>query len=212
MKATAWLRSCSSADDRFSRIPPRDLRALCGESSRPFLVNQPPHLMSEVHSSAPLGHLDMPPASFRLTEHEQVSSAVSLVLVVISSLAMQAASRNQMETFDHPSYRRRRRYPEGRGLRMTRCQFDAQERMAYHVLVAETTRAEVVGAPGPAEPTNLLLILVRQIEHEDEKYSPCKKIQRGSNCLTTAPSAWHAPSPKQLQKPCPDEQKRSETN
>ena len=40
--------------------------------------------MSEVHSSAPLGHLDMPPASFRLTEHEQVSSAVSLVLVVIS--------------------------------------------------------------------------------------------------------------------------------
>ena len=31
------------------------------------------------------------------------------------------------------------RYPEGRGLRMTRCQFDAQERMAYHVFVAETT-------------------------------------------------------------------------
>ena len=51
---------------------------------RVCLVNQPPHLMSEVHSSAPLGHLDMPPASFRLTEHEQVSSAVSLVLVVIS--------------------------------------------------------------------------------------------------------------------------------
>ena len=31
------------------------------------------------------------------------------------------------------------RYPEGRGLRMTQCQFDAQERMAYNVLVAETT-------------------------------------------------------------------------
>ena len=51
---------------------------------RVCIINQPPHLMSEVHSSAPLGHLDMPPASFRLTEHEQVSSAVSLVLVVIS--------------------------------------------------------------------------------------------------------------------------------
>ena len=49
---------------------------------RVCIINQPPHLMSEVHSSAPLGHLDMPPASFRLTEHEQVSSAVSLVLVV----------------------------------------------------------------------------------------------------------------------------------
>ncbi len=51
---------------------------------RVCIINQPPHLMSEIHSSAPLGHLDMPPASFRLTEHEQVSSAVSLVLVVIS--------------------------------------------------------------------------------------------------------------------------------
>ena len=51
---------------------------------RVCLVNQPPHLMSEVHSSALLGHLDMSPASFRLTEHEQVSGAVPLVLVVIS--------------------------------------------------------------------------------------------------------------------------------
>ena len=51
---------------------------------RVCLVCQPPHLMCEVHSSATLGHLDMPPTSFRLTEHEQVSSAVSLVLVVIS--------------------------------------------------------------------------------------------------------------------------------
>ena len=40
--------------------------------------------MSEIHSSALLGHLDMPPASLRLTEHEQVSCPVSLVLVVIS--------------------------------------------------------------------------------------------------------------------------------
>ena len=32
------------------------------------LISQPPHLMSEVHSSALLGHLDMPPAGFRLTE------------------------------------------------------------------------------------------------------------------------------------------------
>ncbi len=50
---------------------------------RVCLVCQPPHLMCEVHSSATLGHLDMPPASFRLTEHEQVSGPVSLVLVVI---------------------------------------------------------------------------------------------------------------------------------
>ena len=40
--------------------------------------------MSEVYSSALLGHLDMSPASFGLTEHEQVSGPVSLVLVVIS--------------------------------------------------------------------------------------------------------------------------------
>ena len=48
------------------------------------LIDQPSHLMSEVHSSALLGHLDMPPTRFRLTEHEQVSCPVSLVLVVIS--------------------------------------------------------------------------------------------------------------------------------
>ena len=48
------------------------------------LINQPSHLMSEVHSSALLGHLDMPPTGFRLTEHEQVAGPVSLVLVVIS--------------------------------------------------------------------------------------------------------------------------------
>ena len=34
---------------------------------RVCLVYQPPHLMSEVHSSAPLGHLDMPPASSKQT-------------------------------------------------------------------------------------------------------------------------------------------------
>ena len=52
--------------------------------ARVCLVNQPPHLMSEVHGSATLGHLDMPPATFGFTEHEQVAGAVSLVLVVIS--------------------------------------------------------------------------------------------------------------------------------
>ena len=51
---------------------------------RVCLVCQPPHLMCEVHSSATLGHLDMPPASFRLTEHEEVSGPVSLVFIVIS--------------------------------------------------------------------------------------------------------------------------------
>ena len=46
---------------------------------RVCIINQPPHLMSEVHSSAPLGHLDMPPASFRLTEHEQVEGEVAVI-------------------------------------------------------------------------------------------------------------------------------------
>ena len=40
--------------------------------------------MSEVHSSATLGHLHVSESSHRLAGHEQVASAVSLVLVVIS--------------------------------------------------------------------------------------------------------------------------------
>ena len=85
------------------------------------------------------------------------------------------------------------RYPEGRGLRMTRCQFDAQERMAYHVLVAETTPGRcqfdaqermayhvLVGNDSwSARPDQRNR--VRQIEHEDEKYSPCKKTLKLSH-------------------------------
>ena len=48
------------------------------------LVNQPLHLMREVHGSPAPGHLDVPPPTLRFTEHEQIPGPVSLVLSVIA--------------------------------------------------------------------------------------------------------------------------------
>ena len=40
------------------------------------LVNQPAHLVREVHRSATLGHFDVSPSALRFTEHEPVSGTV----------------------------------------------------------------------------------------------------------------------------------------
>ena len=47
-------------------------------------IGQPPHLLSEVHHGTTFGHCHMPPARQGLAQHEQVSGAIALVLVIVS--------------------------------------------------------------------------------------------------------------------------------
>ena len=47
-------------------------------------IAQPPHLLGEVHHGAAFGHCHVSPARPGLAQHEQVSGAISFVLVVVS--------------------------------------------------------------------------------------------------------------------------------
>ena len=79
-------------------------------------INQPAHLQSEVLLGATLGHLDMPPASFRLTEHEQIASAVKDRTLYLSGkdvgLFEHTASTDE-DGFPHMVFKQRRPLPMG---------------------------------------------------------------------------------------------------
>ena len=67
---------------------------------REGFVNQPSHLSGEVLHSSLLGHCDVPPSSLRLTKHEQVAHASSLIFV-IETLDFSGSRRDRLSSFSN---------------------------------------------------------------------------------------------------------------
>ena len=76
-------------------------------------IGQPPHLLSEVHHGTTFGHCHMPPARQGLAQHEQVSGAIALVLVIVSLPSCRLGRGSETSFPPATAWRSRRNRPPG---------------------------------------------------------------------------------------------------